>query len=95
MTLEPFNRHLSLKPVASREPEKKESAIIVPEDYVARKKHDLYEITSVAADCIHLTKDDVGRTIVVDNSMVEKIDINDDVFYLLLENYIYGALDTE
>jgi hypothetical protein len=92
MTLEPLNRHVWLKPVLKKKTEEKQSTILVPEDYSVKKRYETYELVAVSSDCIHLSNDDVGRTLLVDNAMVEQVDINDNVFYLLLENYIYGAL---
>jgi co-chaperonin GroES (HSP10) len=95
MKFEPLNRHLLLKPVSKKKEEKKQSTILVPEDYVAKKRYDTYKLVSIAPDCTNLSSADAGKIVVVDNAMVEQVDINGDVLYLLLENYIYGALKSE
>ena len=93
MKFEPLNRHLLLKPTLKEKKEEKQNTILVPEDYSVKKRYETYEVVAMASDCTQLTDKSVGRTIVVDNAMVEQIDINNNVFYLLLENYIYGALN--
>jgi len=95
MKFEPFNRHLLLEPILEKKKEEKQSTILLPEDYSIAKRHEVYEVVAVAQDCIQLATSDVGKTIVVDNTMVEEIDVNGDVFYLLLENHIYGVINLE
>ena len=90
MTIEPRNRHLSLKPVQTEEEEKVQ--ILLPEDYNRPKaRHHLYEILAVAGDCEKVNAYDIGKVVLVNNSMVEEFNIGDRVQYLMLENYVYGV----
>jgi len=83
----PCNRHLLLEKVEEVVEEKK-STILVPDDYkVKTSPYGWYNVLSVADDC---SNDARGRTILVNESMVEEISINNSKYYLILENYIYG-----
>jgi len=84
---EPYNRHLLLEKV-EEQVEEKQSTILVPDDYkVKTSPYGWYNVLSAADDCSHDLK---GRTILVNESMVEEISINKKKYYLVLENYIYG-----
>ena len=92
MKLEPRNRHLLIEPIV--EEEKKEANttnILLPDDYaVPPKPYVTARVLSVAPTCnVGVSK---GDKVLVENSMVQKIEIGDDEFYLVLENYVYGVI---
>jgi len=89
--LEPLNRHVLLEPVESKETEKEQSTILVPDDYsVPKSRHGLCKILAVARDCDKFNDADVNKIVLINNSMVEEIKIEDTVYYLMLENHAYG-----
>jgi hypothetical protein len=92
MPLKPFNRHVVLSPV-EREVQEKKSTILVPDDYIQNKvPYEVYKVIDVARDCEKITDTHVNRHVVVNNNMIEEIKVHGITYYLLLENYIYGAL---
>ena len=92
MGLEPFNRHVLLHPTKKVEEDDK-STILVPDDYVKVKSpYETYSVASVARDCEKVSNNDIGRSVVVNNSMVEEIKVHGETYYLLLENYVYGMI---
>ena len=93
MRLNPRNRHILIEPIVEAKEEKKTN-ILLPEDYQERPKpYMLARVLAVAPNCsIALSKED---KILVENSMVQKIDIDDHEFYLLLENYVYGVVSSK
>ena len=89
----PLNRHLLVEKVElEAEKEKEDSLVLVPDDYKLIKKsaHGLYKVIAEAEDCEKVSNCE-GREIVVDESMVQKIALNNKTYYLILENYIYGV----
>ena len=93
MNFNPCNRHVLLKK-AEEPPEEKKSTVLVPESFKTTfKPHDVYEIVDVAKDCEKVSSDHVKKQIVVNNSMIEKIDIEGHEILLVLENHIYGVIE--
>ena len=89
MYFKPTNRYLLIEKVEEKKEESK-STILVPDDYkVKTSPHGWYNVLSVANDC---SIDVRGHTILVNESMVEEISIDNSKYYLILENYIYGML---
>ena len=88
--MKPFNRHILVKLIIKEE-QKKESLIVLPTDYKKPESpHQLAEVLGLSEDCsIELS---VGDKIVFEKRMLNKIQIDDETHYLVLENYVYGRL---
>ena len=88
--MKPFNRHILVKPI-TKEEQKKESLIVLPTDYKKPESpHQLAEVLELSKDCsIELS---VGDKIVFEKRMLNKIQIDNEIHYLVLENYVYGRL---
>ena len=88
--MKPFNRHVLVKPI-TKEEQKKESLIVLPTDYKKPESpHQLAEVLELSEDCsIDLS---VGDKIVFEKRMLNKIQIDNETHYLVLENYVYGRL---
>ena len=88
--MEPFNRHVLVK-LIEKEEEKKESLVVLPTDY--KKPESPYlagEVLDWSEDCnIQFA---VGDEVVFEKRMLQKIEIDDKLHYLVLENYIYGRI---
>jgi co-chaperonin GroES (HSP10) len=96
MNFEPINRHLVLEEALADENDKDKTTILVPDDYSAPKSpHKVYEVLAASKDCEKISSDVVGNSVLVDDSMVEKIEHNGQTLYLLLENYVYGVFTEE
>ena len=86
----PCNRHLLLEKVEEVVEEKK-STILVPDNYsVPKSRYGLCKVLAVARDCDKFNNTDVNKTVLVNNSMIEEIKVEDTVYYLMLENHAYG-----
>jgi co-chaperonin GroES (HSP10) len=88
--MKPFNRHVLIKPI-EKEEQKKESLIVLPTDYKKPESpHQLAEVLGFSDDCsIDLS---IGDKVVFEKRMLHKIQIDDKIHYLVLENYVYGRL---
>ena len=88
----PYNRYLTLQPI--EEEEKKENTILVPDDYKVKvSPYALYQVCDVAKDCKSFDDSAINKNVLVNNSMIEEIKVNGELYYLLLENYVYGLFD--
>ena len=92
MSFSPLNRHVLLLPVEEEEPESP-GTILLPDDYVKVKSpYEVYKIIGAASDCEKVGLENTGQEVIVNGSMVEEIKVHGSMYYLLLENYIYGIL---
>ena len=94
MKLEPRNRHLLIEPIVEEvKKEENTTNILLPDDYAAPPKpYATARVLSVSPPCnVGVSK---GDKVLVENSMVQKIEIDDDEFYLVLENYVYGVVSS-
>lgn len=88
--MKPFNRHILIKLVEKKQ-EEKESLIVLPTDYKKPESpHQLGVVIKTAEDCSLPVSD--GDTIVFEKRMLNKIQIDEETHYLVLENYIYGRI---
>jgi len=91
MRFKPVNRNLCLEPVEVKPKEEKKSAILVPDDYtVEESPYKVFKVLAVADDC--KLQVSLGDKIVVDNTMTNLIELNEEKYYLLLENYVLAVL---
>ena len=92
--LEPLNRHVLLEPIETEETEEEKSTILVPDNYsVPKSRYGLCKVLAVARDCDKFNSTDVSKIVLVNNSMIEEIKVEDSIYYLILENHIYGLFN--
>ena len=91
MKISPRNRHIVVEKVEEKNKEERKTGILLPEDYKEKPKpYALVRIRDTAPDCtVSVGKGDVA---LVENSMIQKIEIQGETVYLVLENYIYGVI---
>ncbi len=95
--LKPVNRHLLVIP-HKEEKQEEQTGVLLPEGYTPnREKYALATVVDVSVDCskqfLNLSTSSVGsKVVVVDNSMLEEVKVNDKTHCLILENYVVGIL---
>jgi len=82
----PLNRHILIK---LHEEEKKETSVLVPEDYKQRSPYAKADVLAIASDCNVDVK--VGDKILLNNSMVEEISYDNLTYSLILQNYVLAV----
>ncbi len=88
----PLNRHILVKREENGEPVNDRS-FVLPDDYAKPKEpYEVVEVLAAATDCKMFVN--VGDKIVVERSMVNSIAVAKSEYYLVLENYVYGAMKT-
>jgi co-chaperonin GroES (HSP10) len=89
----PLNRHILVKREENEEPVNDRS-FVLPDDYAKPKEpYEVVEVRAVATDCKIVVN--VGDHIVVERSMVNTVAVGGSEYYLVLENYVYGAMTNE
>jgi hypothetical protein len=84
-----MNRHLVVEPIIEQ---KKESGVLVPEEYLAQadhKDHALVKLIKASAEC----ELPLGVNLVVPSHLVEKVDIFGKIHHVVLENHVIGFFD--
>ena len=91
--INPLNRHLVLEEIELKEEKQEDSLVLVPDDYKLQKQslYGVYKVIAKAPDCERVGESLVGCRVVVDESMVQKIPLGEEKYYLILENYVYGS----
>jgi len=86
----PLNRHILVKREENEEPVIDRS-FVLPDDYEKSKDpYEVVEVLAAAADCkLSIV---AGDKIVVERSMVNVIKCENREYDLVLENYVYGAM---
>ena len=89
----PVNRYIHVE-INKPDQDLDDYGIVLPEDYNPKEeKHITAGVISWSAEVrfAHLLKP--GLRIVVDQSMVEEIAINNETISIILDNYVVGLLD--
>jgi co-chaperonin GroES (HSP10) len=88
--MKPFNRHVLIKPIKEKKQEQ-QTLVVLPSDYKQPESpYMLAEVLELSDDCnINLSS---GDKIVFEKRTLQKIEIHDEIYYLILENYIYGRV---
>ena len=88
--MKPFNRHVLIKPIKEKK-EEQQTLVVLPSDYKQPESpYIIAEVLDLSEDCkIRLTS---GDKIVLEKRTLQKIEIHDEIHYLILENYIYGRV---
>ena len=90
MNFYPRNRHVLIE-IEQNQEEEPESAVLLPEGYGKQKDPYVCALVKEASpSCtVNLSK---GDRVVVETSMVQDISVGDNLYTIVLENYIYGVI---
>ncbi len=96
--LKPVNRHILVVPHPNKD-EEQDTGVLLPEGYAPKRdKYSLATVVDVAPDCakhfhnLRPTMTSDASVIVVDQSMLEKIEFDGGRHHLILENYVVGIV---
>lgn len=95
MHFTPFNRHLVVDLVEEKK-EEQDSFVVLPTDYERpQSAYAKVTVLEVSPDSKLHDKLSLNDTILVERRMLHKVDIKQNSFYLVLENYVYGRITDE
>ena len=88
--MKPFNRNILIKPVVEKKKEKA-TLVVLPSDYKKPESpYQVAEVLELSDDCkVELS---IGDKIVFEKRTLQKIEIEEELYYLILENYVYGRI---
>jgi len=94
MKFKPVNRYLLIEPIEIKPKEKGKPKVLLPEVYKAESaRFKMCRVVKIGPEC---TRNVVANSLaVVENSMVEKIEVLDHIFYVILEAHIIGVIIDE
>tara|TARA_R110000824_G_scaffold21357_1_gene79650 strand:- start:117 stop:404 length:288 start_codon:yes stop_codon:yes gene_type:complete len=93
MNLDPRNRFILVSEVEKTN-DGVLPTVLLPEGYsVKTSPYGVYKIQQLSEDCTKVSLEDVGKLVMVNDSMVETASLDQGDFLLVLENHIYGVLD--
>ena len=92
MKFKPVNRYILVEPIEISPVKKKKASVLLPENYNPKtERFKLCRTVAIGPEC---TRNVIPNSLaVVDNSMVERIEVLDNIFYLVLENHVVGVID--
>ena len=95
MSLSPVNRYILIEPIQAETEEEEQPTVLLPKGYkmATAEPHTSAKVIKVSEDCQPRFRSLRGLTIIVDSSMIQEINFNNSTFYLILENYVLGALE--
>ena len=94
MKLSPKNRFILVSEVDDTEQDTVQPTVLLPEGYsIKSSPYGVYKIQQLSEDCTIVSLDDVGKLVMVNDSMVETASLAQGDFLLVLENHVYGVLD--
>ena len=93
--LKPTNRHLLIVPHEKNKKEELPFGIVLPETNEEQSRYIEATVVDVAPDCASQFKklkyeNRDNPCIIVDRTMIEKVEVGDVVHHLILENYVMG-----
>ena len=91
MNFYPRNRHVLVEKL--EEKEEKQTKVLLPEGYTEKKEpYGCVLVKEVAPSCtIGLSK---GDKVMVETSMLQEIKFSEELYIVILENYIYGVISS-
>ena len=89
----PVNRYIQVK-INKPEQDLDEYGIVLPDDYNPKEeRYIVADVISCATDVRFHFEMVEGKKIVIDQSMIEEISINNETISIILDNYVVGLLD--
>ena len=93
MNFYPRNRHVLVQKLEEKEEKQTTIQVLLPEGYSEKKEpYVSVLVKEVAPSCtIGLSK---GDKVVVEASMLQEIKFDEELYIVILENYIYGVISS-
>jgi co-chaperonin GroES (HSP10) len=91
MNLKPWNRRLLVEMIETDD--EQTSSILVPEDYKPKHECDYHVPARVLACASDATQSLTGKRVILQSNGIEEFKVNDEMHYLVLENYVVCVLE--
>ena len=93
MSFTPVGRYLLIEPIEIKEKKKKGAQVLVPDSYASQNipRFKMCRVVKVGTECTpHISANTLA---VVDNTMVEKIEVLENTFFIILESHVVGMVE--
>ena len=93
MNFTPVGRYLLVEPIEIKTKKSKTAKVLVPDSYNEKSapRFKMCRVVKVGSDC---NSQVVANTLaVIENSMVERVDVLENTFFIILENHIVGLVE--
>ena len=92
MKFYPRNRHILVEVVKEKEPEL-ETRVLLPEDYGTKNPPYVCAVVKeISPSCT--TNVGKGDKVIIESSMLQELNVDDNLYTIVLENYIYGVISS-
>ena len=89
--MKPCNRFVLLAAVETVEEET--PTVLVPDSYkIKTSVYGVYQLEQISGDCTVVSEEDLGKLILVNDTMVETASLDQGDFLLVQENHILGVM---
>ena len=89
----PVNRHIQVE-IKKPEQDLDDFGIVLPDDYSPKEeRYVVASVVSCAADVRFHHQIKEGTKVVIDQTMIEKITINNETINIILDNYVVGLVE--
>ena len=89
----PVNRYVHIE-IKKPEQDLDDFGIVLPDDYSPKEeRYVVADVVSSATDVRFHYQLKEGTKVVIDQSMIEKISINNETITIILDNYVVGLLE--
>jgi len=94
MKFKPVNRYLLVEPIEIKPEKKDKPKVLLPEVYKTESaRFKMCRVVSIGPECTKNVR--ANSLAVVENSMVEKIEVLDNTFYVILETHVIGIINEQ
>ncbi len=91
-SFKPVNRYIQIE-VEKTTDSATDVGIVLPEDYAPKKeRHVTARVVNWAADVRFVDRLGIGNKLIIDQSMIEEIQINNKKITVILDNYVVGII---
>ena len=90
--MKPLNRMLLVEPLDNKVEEDQKSTFYLPEDVATSKEFEIVSLLDAAKDSKFVDLLATAVELVVEGHMLRKVEVNNETFYLVLENHVLGIL---
>jgi len=89
MNVLPCNRYLLVS--SPDDGEEEENTILLPDGYKPKAAHGTAKVLAIAEDSKF--KGYEGKSVIINNTMVEELNISGKIYHFILENHIMGLIE--
>ena len=88
MKFEPRNRHLLVERIEKKE--EQQVGVLLPDGYTKTDEYTLLKVLETSPDCLAVARK--SEKIIVLTHLIQDIEVEDEIFSIVLENHVCGVV---